>query len=452
MVTVKQAMSLGYPIYLFGCGRYNSTITLTHDGEWVKAVKDTDKNKEYHFNMRKGKFYCVFHHSKEDKWVDTEKITSWFGKSEIITYDKKFAKLVLFNRKSWHLHLFTSPARFIEALSSEKCSRFEQWEALGIELKEIKEILEAENEPIELMRYYNRTFSSIDKKPKEINKGLLHFIQSQGEINIDTLNNYTSSRFNLQDHKDMIVFKKFLQANKDVLTVEEARGGYRNKYREEHDYSKSNRFVNKMFRICKEYNIKWERLIEYIDHLKMYEHTYPSWLENNYEDYLKAELKMRGGKKRKMTKYPLNLVQAHHNRTEILIDIEIEERLLEEQKIKEQEKAIYADNQSLKYVPKQSKYCIIVPKDGEDVIQEGKDMNHCVGSYCSSIRKGRTFIVFMREQKTPKKSLITVEIKDDTIKTALGKNNRLIRKEEKEFLKQFAKAKGLTMGKIRTGD
>lgn len=58
----------------------------------------------------------------------------------------------------------------------------------------------------------------------------------------------------------------------------------------------------------------------------------------------------------------------------------------------------------------------------------------------------------MRNKKLRKKGLITVEIKNHTIKTALGKNNKLIRKEEKEFLKQFAKAKVLTMKKIRTGD
>ena len=83
MVTVKQAMNLKYPIYLFECGRYNSTITLIHDGEWVKAIKDTDKNKEYHFNVRKGKFWCVFHHSKEEK-----EFLKQFAKAKNLTMEK----------------------------------------------------------------------------------------------------------------------------------------------------------------------------------------------------------------------------------------------------------------------------------------------------------------------------------------------------------------------------
>ena len=63
--------------------------------------------------------------------------------------------------------------------------------------------------------------------------------------------------------------------------------------------------------------------MQYLKQLQ-FEYTNIQWIVHNYEDYLDAEYFLRGNKMRKMNKYPSNLVQMHHNRTEVMKTIEIE--------------------------------------------------------------------------------------------------------------------------------
>lgn len=140
---VREAMENGLPIELFDGDR--GTITLTHDGKWIKAVKDIDDNKEYHFDMVKGKFLAHYYNNKEDRYIETKSITQWFTQNRIITYDYKFAKLVLFNTKQRSFEKYSNPARFIVGLAHEDCTNCEKWEAIGVKIAEIEEILNEYN-------------------------------------------------------------------------------------------------------------------------------------------------------------------------------------------------------------------------------------------------------------------------------------------------------------------
>ena len=74
-----------------------------------------------------------------------------------------------------------------------------------------------------------------------------------------------------------------------------------------------------------------------------------------------------------------------------------------QQRIKKQQNRIISlDNQEI------DNYIIKVPQSTEDLIDEGRQQNNCVGSfYNDSIMKGKDLIYFIREKNNPKKSYVT---------------------------------------------
>lgn len=56
-------------------------------------------------------------------------------------------------------------------------------------------------------------------------------------------------------------------------------------------------------------------------------------------------------------------------------------------------------------------YIFIIPKTIKDLIEEGNNLHHCVGSYYKKIINKESFIVFMRKLECPKESYITIDLK-----------------------------------------
>ena len=55
-------------------------------------------------------------------------------------------------------------------------------------------------------------------------------------------------------------------------------------------------------------------------------------------------------------------------------------------------------------------YMVVVPKAPIDIINEGRDMHHCVGSYVQDVVDNRTYIVFVRHKDTPDKCYLTAQV------------------------------------------
>ena len=53
---------------------------------------------------------------------------------------------------------------------------------------------------------------------------------------------------------------------------------------------------------------------------------------------------------------------------------------------------------------------VVVPEDDRQIINEGKILHHCVGGYAERHMAGATTILFLRKEKTPWRSYITVEM------------------------------------------
>ncbi len=80
---------------------------------------------------------------------------------------------------------------------------------------------------------------------------------------------------------------------------------------------------------------------------------------------------------------------------------------------------------------------VIVPEHVSDLISEGEKQHNCVGGYMDRVAKGLTDVVFIRKDKAPEKSYITMEIHNGQIIQARTKNNGPLDKLGKKFVEAF---------------
>ena len=83
------------------------------------------------------------------------------------------------------------------------------------------------------------------------------------------------------------------------------------------------------------------------------------------------------------------------------------------------------------------KYIVVAPKDSNDLKKEGDTLNHCVASYIKRVIDGECLIYFLRKDK--EESLITFEVRHNTIVQVRGLHNRKPTENEQQALREFAK-------------
>lgn len=55
-------------------------------------------------------------------------------------------------------------------------------------------------------------------------------------------------------------------------------------------------------------------------------------------------------------------------------------------------------------------YVVVLPTCAKDIVDEGKNMHHCVGGYANRVIRGDDYIVFIRHKDSPDKCYITCEV------------------------------------------
>lgn len=108
------------------------------------------------------------------------------------------------------------------------------------------------------------------------------------------------------------------------------------------------------------------------------------------------------------------------------------------------DKAIKMNIEKLKDLQYQDKkYCIMLPETSQDIINEGVNLHHCVGSYVPKVQRGETNILFMRTIEESEMSLITIEYNNKGIQMVRGLQNRYVNEDEKKFIQKWAKNKSI---------
>lgn len=93
------------------------------------------------------------------------------------------------------------------------------------------------------------------------------------------------------------------------------------------------------------------------------------------------------------------------------------------------------------------KYSAVSPRCIEDVLREGENLHHCVGSsdrYWERIERKESYVLFLRHSNAPEKAYYTLEIEPDgTVhqKRTMYDRQKADIEEAKKFLKKWQKEK-----------
>ena len=88
---------------------------------------------------------------------------------------------------------------------------------------------------------------------------------------------------------------------------------------------------------------------------------------------------------------------------------------------------------------KNDEYSIIACSDVSDLITEGSELHHCVGSYINSVSNGNEYILFLRKNNELDKPYFTIDVTPDKkVRQIHGFGNCNLTKELKPFVKEWA--------------
>jgi hypothetical protein len=154
----------------------------------------------------------------------------------------------------------------------------------------------------------------------------------------------------------------------------------------------------------------------------------------HYNDYLEMMIKLNTPVETNQTMFPKDLKKAHDEAVNKYNTMkhEFDSRTYSSKILPVIEKLEYTNNE----------YAIIVPKDPDEILQEGKALDHCVGSYIGQVLKGETIILFIRMATETSKPLYTMEFKDGRVNQIRGIGNKSAPESIKTFADQWRKKKG----------
>ena len=188
------------------------------------------------------------------------------------------------------------------------------------------------------------------------------------------------------------------------------------------------------------------RVCEYLEHVRINQCYEPKNAISDWRDYLKAAKTIEVDLTDNKAKYPSSLKREHDRaiaKQQVILDSKKEETFKAE-----------TEEYGRLYSHKDKNFMIIPPKDMKDLFEEGRKLNHCVGSYSDRIIQGNTCIMFVRKVEEPDKPYFTIEISRGGrhIVQLRANSNRLINhsteKELVKFIRDWAKKKNLALNGV----
>lgn len=144
-----------------------------------------------------------------------------------------------------------------------------------------------------------------------------------------------------------------------------------------------------------------------------------------YIDYLNMMNEVYQADFNELMAFPKDLIKAHDDAVEKF-------NALTHEKEVEQWKTVKSS--IMKYAYQNGKYAIVIPNSIQHVLNEGKALHHCVGSYVPKIVEGKTTILFIREFDNINKPFYTLEYNNNSVIQCRGMRNETAPVEIKEFL------------------
>lgn len=144
-----------------------------------------------------------------------------------------------------------------------------------------------------------------------------------------------------------------------------------------------------------------------------------------YKDYLRFASVLGLDLKNNRYAFPKDL-KATHDKLEA--QYEINSKRIINNAIKKRGKLLS------KYIYKNKQFIVFPAKSVSDLVNESRQQNNCVRTYTEKYADGTCDIYFLRNIDTPKKSLVTVEVRNNEVVQSRIKNNYSTTKEQDKFL------------------
>lgn len=174
------------------------------------------------------------------------------------------------------------------------------------------------------------------------------------------------------------------------------------------------------------------KIAEYIRYVDDYQCCPPKEAAQLWNDYLRMMVVLEADMTDRRTVYTNSLKREHDKaarRAGLIKNKKEMEQFNEEIKNEEYTKLAYTDED----------YTVMLPASASDLLEEGRKLNHCVGSYISRVAHGQTKILFIRETNKPDIPLCTMEVRDGEIIQVKGFSNHAPSNKVRLFVNRYAK-------------
>lgn len=151
---------------------------------------------------------------------------------------------------------------------------------------------------------------------------------------------------------------------------------------------------------------------------------------NHYIDYIEMMVKIGLKPDTAILAFPKDLYRAHDDAVGKFNALQAE---LETNAYK----AIYENIRKLEF--KHQELRILAPRCISEIHEEGKALNHCVGSYSQRVLDGTTIILFIRKTESPNTSFYTLEYRNKKIIQIKGRDNKQMSDEIALFVGEWEK-------------
>ena len=121
-----------------------------------------------------------------------------------------------------------------------------------------------------------------------------------------------------------------------------------------------------------------------------------------WKDYLDAAETLDFDLTEETVSMPKNLIERHDTATQMV-------KLQASAEARKKYNKRYQQLRNL-YEFRLGDLCIVVPENGEEIVAEGKTLQHCVGGYAGRHLEGKVDILFLRHARKPNRSFLTIEM------------------------------------------
>lgn len=182
---------------------------------------------------------------------------------------------------------------------------------------------------------------------------------------------------------------------------------------------------------------------EYLERVRVSQCYDPKAAIIEWFDYLNASKNIEADLSDKTVRYPSSLKREHDKAT-------FKFKIVQDEKKEEIFQSVCQDY-GKKFSYEDDSFMITTPKSMQDLFEEGRRLNHCVGTYADRVCEGKTCICFLRRKIEPEKPYFTIEVSPSEyrVRQIHGLSNRLVDKRRENdlylFLKRWAKQKKINI-------